>query len=109
MVFLWDYIYGYVPYDKKLLENWLGFRQPFILHNGYCEDTLQRLKMILDVLKYKDVREDVITPSNHLELSSALSRKLLHQNDLSYPALYVSIPDKSCEFLFCITILNYNT
>ena len=105
MVFGWDYVKNYiswsVSYDKKSIEEWLGFRQPVILHDRCCDDTLGSLKLILDVLKYKDIKEKVITPTSQSELTNALSKNdLLHQNDLSYPALYVSVPDKSCRFYF---------
>ena len=104
MVLGWDYfknnVSRYVSYDKKSLEKWLGFRQPVILHDGCCVDTLEILKKILEVLKYKDVKEEVITPNSNKALTSVLSKNdLLQQKDFSYPALYVSVPDKNCRFL----------
>ena len=101
----WDYIRNnvswYLSYDRKSFEKWLGFRQPVILHDGYSEDTLKSLKLILGVLEYNDIREELLTHEKQSELNDILSKnKINDQDDLCYPALYVSVPDRNCRFLF---------
>ena len=92
----WNYFRNNIV-ESFLFEKWLGFRQPVILHDGYSEDTLRNLKLILAVLKYKDIKEQLLTHEKQSELNDILYND---QDDLCYPALYVSVPDETCRFLF---------
>ena len=100
-----DYFKSYLnnwnlSYDKQSIQNWLGFRQPIILHDGNCKETLESLKFILGVMKYQDIREEILTKEKQTDLNNILSSSKVDCSDLAFPAFYVSVPDKNCMYFY---------